>query len=226
MLRAQSAERVQDNLDHLATLELGDAGAGALADARTRLAGPGCGAGGARWRRRPLADIDARAEALLAAAEALTDALEASGGAAGAAHRQPLRAPAHARAAPGQGRAAGVDASGAARPRGRLAPTMDAFEAALLELEHAPLSSPEIRAALAAARDEWLRLVRGVRDADSAEGRAALVRSSEALVDTFERAHGRRTSTACRSSCPELPAAGGPCSRAQAATFSTCAWRV
>ena len=71
--------------------------------------------------------------------------------------------------------------------RGRLLPTMNEFEAALSELERAPLSSPEIRAALVAARDEWLRLVGGVQALDSAEGRATLVRSSEALVDTFER---------------------------------------
>jgi hypothetical protein len=68
-----------------------------------------------------------------------------------------------------------------------LASTMDAFEASLLELERAPLSSPEIRAALNGARDEWLRLVRGVRQAERAEGRAELVRASEVLVDTFDR---------------------------------------
>lgn len=37
------------------------------------------------------------------------------------------------------------------------------------------------------ARDEWLRLVGGVQALDSADGRATLVRSSEVLVDTFER---------------------------------------
>ena len=63
---------------------------------------------------------------------------------------------------------------------------MDEFEAALLELERAPLSTAEIRAGLASAGDEWLRLVGGVRALESADGRAALVRSSEALVDTFE----------------------------------------
>ena len=80
-----------------------------------------------------------------------------------------------------------ASALAAGTSRERLLPTMNEFEAALLELERAPLSSPEIRAALAAARDEWLRLVGGVQALESPEGRATLVRSSEALVDTFER---------------------------------------
>jgi hypothetical protein len=71
--------------------------------------------------------------------------------------------------------------------RDRLGATMDAFAAALVELEGAPLNSPEIRASLAAARDEWLWLVRGVHGADGPEGRVALVRASDALVATFEQ---------------------------------------
>lgn len=184
-LRAQSVERVKDNLDHLAGLPLDATSTQALAGVRaawealdTALA--------ARPAAAALAAIDASAEALLLAAEALTDALESSGGRralriVNLCGRQRMRAQRLAK-----------DALLAAMlPDGawsaQLAPTMDAFEASLLELERAPLSSPEIRAALSGARDEWLRLVRGVRQADRAEGRADLVRASEVLADTFDR---------------------------------------
>ena len=70
--------------------------------------------------------------------------------------------------------------------RERLVSTIDTFEATLLELERAPLSSPEIRDALAGAREEWLRLLSGVRSADRSDGRAELVRASEVLVDAFD----------------------------------------
>lgn len=185
VLRTESVERVQDNLDHLGALELGDASAGALAGAR--LAWQALSSAlAARQTPQALAEVDARAEALLAAAEALTDALEASGARralriVNICGRQRMRAQ---RLAKDALLASMLPASAS---RDRLVPTMEAFEAALLELEQAPLSSPEIRAALVAARDEWMRLVRGVRGADNAEGRAALVRSSEALVEVFER---------------------------------------
>ncbi len=130
--------------------------------------------------------IDASGEELLIAAEALTDVLESSAGRralriVNLCGRQRMRAQRLAK-----------DALLAAMlPEGawsaRLAPTMDTFEASLLELERAPLSSPEIREALHGARDEWLRLVRGVRHADRAEGRAELVRASDVLADTFDR---------------------------------------
>lgn len=185
VLRTQSAERVQHNLDHLATLTLGQPGTEALARVRaawqaleTALA--------ARLAAPVLAEIDARAEALLMAAEALTEALEASGARralriVNICGRQRMRAQ---RLAKDALLASVLPAPGSQQ---RLAATMDEFEAALRELESAPLSSPEIRAALVIARDEWLRLMGGVRALDSAEGRASLVRSSDALVDTFER---------------------------------------
>jgi len=184
VLRTQSAERVQSNLDHLATLGLKAAGALALAEARaawtvlsTALAARPSAAG--------LADIDHRAEVLLAAAEALTEALEASGARralriVNICGRQRMRAQRLAKDA------LLASALRQQTAQARLLPTMDEFEAALLELERAPLSTAEIRAGLASAGDEWLRLVGGVRALESADGRAALVRSSEALVDTFE----------------------------------------
>ena len=133
-----------------------------------------------------LNEIDASAEALLNAAEALTDVLESSGGRralriVNLCGRQRMRAQRVAKDA----LLASMLPGGAWNAQ--LASTMDAFEASLLELERAPLSSPEIRAALGGARDEWLRLVRGVRQADRAEGRADLVRATEVLADTFDR---------------------------------------
>jgi len=188
VLRTQSTERVQQNLDHLATLELGAAGVLALGEVRAAwngLAAPLA----AKPAPQGLAEIDARGEALLQAAEALTEALEASGARralriVNICGRQRMRAQRLAKdALLASALAAGVS-------RDRLLPTMNEFEAALLELERAPLSSPEIRAGLATARDEWLRLVGGVQALDSPEGRATLVRSGEALVDTFERLTG------------------------------------
>lgn len=185
VLRTQSAERVQQNLDHLSALGLTGTGAQALAEAQHAWTGLSA-ALSARATAPGLAEADARAERLLAAAEALTEALEASGARralriVNICGRQRMRAQRLAKDA--------LLASMLGEPaaRARLAPTMDAFEAALAELEHAPLGTAEIRAALASARDEWLRLVGGVRAADSPEGRATLVRASDALVDSFER---------------------------------------
>ncbi|MDR6886931.1 AmiR/NasT family two-component response regulator [Variovorax sp. 3319] len=185
VLRTQSVERVQQNLDHLAALELGAPGAGALGDVQAAWSGLSA-ALAARAVPQALADIDRRGDELLAAAEALTDALEASGARralriVNICGRQRMRAQRLAKDA------LLASALAAGTSRERLLPTMNEFEAALLELERAPLSSPEIRAALAAARDEWLRLVGGVQALESPEGRATLVRSSEVLVDTFER---------------------------------------
>jgi len=185
ILRSQSTERVQDNLVHLAALELDEACANALAEARAAWNALEVVLG-MRLTPQVLVDIDARADALLLAAEALTGALETSGARRALriiniCGRQRMRAQRLAKDA----LLASTLSSSASRQR--LAPTMSEFEAALLELEQAPLSSPDIRSALASARDEWLRLVRGVREIDSAEGRAALVRSSDALVETFDQ---------------------------------------
>ncbi|PIF73940.1 PilJ/NarX-like methyl-accepting chemotaxis transducer [Variovorax sp. 54] len=188
VLRTQSTERVQQTLDHLTALELGPVGVQALGEVQAawnELAA----LLGAKPAAQGLAAIDARGEALLSAAEALTDALEASGARralriVNICGRQRMRAQRLAKDA----LLASTLAAGASRDR--LLPTMHEFEAALLELERAPLSSPEIRAGLVSARDEWLRLVGGVQALDSPEGRATLVRSSEALVDTFERLTG------------------------------------
>jgi len=189
-LQAEAAQRAQDNLDHLAALPLlaaespaawhqglaaTDAAWCALRDAQP-----------ARLTPEALQAMDQHADTLLAAAEALTDALQA-GGARGALHivnlcgRQRMRVQRLAKDA--------LLASLLHQParRDALLPLMDAFEATLLELEQAPLSSAEIRTTLAAARDEWLRLLRGLRDADGDEARAALAHAGDALLLLFDR---------------------------------------
>jgi len=71
---------------------------------------------------------------------------------------------------------------------------LDDFEHSLNELEAAPLSTPDIRAALAETRNEWLRLLRNLREASSpgrgtnpAQGQLAFVHASDRLLDLFER---------------------------------------
>ncbi|HEY9066874.1 MAG TPA: ANTAR domain-containing protein [Burkholderiaceae bacterium] len=182
--RKEAGDRVRQTLEHLAGLALDAAAGRALEHVQ------------ASWRSleaalaprlsgETLADIDVRAEALLDAADALTTALEASGARralriVNLCGRQRMRVQRLAKDA----------LLGAMLPGGpwreRLAPTMREFEVVLAELEHAPLSSPEIRAGLAAARDEWLQLMRGVAAVDRAEGRSQLVRASDSLVDAFD----------------------------------------
>lgn len=185
VLRRESLQRAQQCLEHLDGLALDSRAAHSLAQVRhawkpladaldDRAAAPG-----------GLAELDERAEALLGAAEALTGALEATGARnalriVNICGRQRMRAQRLAKDA----LLASLLNSEAARARQTL--TMDEFEAALLDLEQAPVSSAEIRAMLAQARDEWLVLLGGVRSADSADGRMALVRASEALLQRFD----------------------------------------
>ena len=182
--RTDSLKRVQLNLEHLATLGL--QGAAAQAFDRVRSAWQALEAT-LKPRATPaaLVAIDTQAETLLEAAESLTDELELSGARralriVNLCGRQRMRAQ----------RVAKDALFAALLPDGpwreRLESTIATFEATLLELERAPLSSPEIRDALTGARDEWLRLLRGVRSADRADGRAELVRASEVLVDAFD----------------------------------------
>jgi len=191
-LRDESIAHVQRNLDQLAALAI-EAPAGAalqqvhaawqaLQLAIDAKAPRGAAAGAA------LETTDALAESLHDAAEALVGALEAAG-ARRALHivnvcgRQRMRVQRLAKDA-----LLAMLLPGGAH-RARLAPTIAEFDAALLELERAPLSSPEIRDALAAARADWQRLVRsaqGTERAERAESAADLVRASDALVQTFD----------------------------------------
>lgn len=185
VLRKESVQRVQQNLEFLGGLALDAKAAQGLAQVRTAWSAL-ADALGQRPTPDGLAVQDERAEMLLRAAELLTDALEATGARralriVNICGRQRMRAQRLAKDA----LLASVLAQGATQQR--LAATMDEFEAALLELEKAPLSSGEIRATLANARDEWLALLGGVRNADTSDGRMALVRASEALLLRFDQ---------------------------------------
>jgi len=133
-----------------------------------------------------LQQADSAADALLAHAEALTDALE-SGGARRALHlvnlcgRQRMQVQRLAKEA--------LLASLLGQPErmAQLPALMEVFETALRELEHAPLGSPAARATLDAARVQWLHLLRGLRLADGPEGRHGLAVASDALLVLFDQ---------------------------------------
>lgn len=128
---------------------------------------------------------DARAEALLSTAEALTQALENAGGRNGLhlvnlCGRQRMRVQRLAKEA--------LFTRLLRRDNAALLQALQQdVEQSLLELEAAPLNSPETRAVLASARDEWLRLLRALHAADAPAHRATLSASSDALLETFDR---------------------------------------
>lgn len=136
-----------------------------------------------------LARVDAEAERLLTAAEALTAALEAASplptlGIINRAGRQRMLSQRLAKQAllgtladGDAGRVAAADA---------VASIQD-FEATLAELEHSPLSTPAIREGLAQALAVWRRLTSGLRDAQTVRGREVIAADSEALLQAFER---------------------------------------
>ncbi|CAN5327017.1 hypothetical protein BH11PSE10_BH11PSE10_21450 [soil metagenome] len=72
----------------------------------------------------------------------------------------------------------------------RITQGLTSFEAGLVELESAPLSSADIRALLAAVRDEWGRLLRSLRDLQGPEAAAGLARSSEVLLSQLDQLTG------------------------------------
>lgn len=132
------------------------------------------------------------AEALLAAADALTAALEAASGRlnlrlVNQCGRQRMLSQRLAKQALLAGllpeNAAAGHAAGATQ-------TVREFEATLAALEQAPLATDTIRAALAQARGQWQRLLDGLRRAgngDAAAGRSTLARESAALLNSFEQ---------------------------------------
>lgn len=188
-LQEEAAERVQGNLDHLAAcppLAQAPAATRGALDAAQQAWAALQRALGQRQSPAALAESDRCAMRLLEAAEALAEALE-HGGARRALHivnlcgRQRMRVQRVAKDA------LLAALLGDATRRAAIEPQLDDFEAALRELEQAPLATAETREALATARDEWLRLLRGLRAADGAEGRALLAASSDALLDVFDR---------------------------------------
>ena len=139
-----------------------------------------------------LASLDGAAEALLAAAERLTRALE------GASALQTLSAVNLA----GRQRMLGqrllkqvLLGALLATPHGAQALSLAAgtareFDQALQRLQQLPLSSPAIRIALDAAAREWQRMQQGVREAGHEAGRRQLALAAEALLARFEELTG------------------------------------
>jgi AmiR/NasT family two-component response regulator len=188
-LQEESARRVLDNLAVLARHCDGTPAAMACAEAARcwdRLAAELQ----ARLDRAALARIDANAAALLAAAEHLTQILQTAAGRRSLhiinlCGRQRMRvqriakehllalldAPAGVPNRPGQGVPATL---------------LDEFERAQRELEEAPLSSPGIRTALAQVRDDWLRLLAGLRTPDTHAGARAMAQASETLLERLD----------------------------------------
>ena len=133
--------------------------------------------------------LDVLAERLLAQAERLTAALEANGAAA----------PLHVINICGRQRMLSQRLAKQALLGGMLSPelglaaredarnTASAFEQALLVLDAAPLSSPDIRHLLGQAEEQWRLMSAGLGRPDSAGGRSALASSSESLLELFDR---------------------------------------
>lgn len=195
---ADTAQRLQRNLDWLARLNLPPAEAALLAAthaAWTSLQQTPVPAAAARPTRAVpawLAEADSQAEQLLERADALTGALEAGSGrrhlqVVNVSGRQRMLAQRLAKQALLAGLLAQPQAAGHAQAA---AQTVREFEAALSALEQAPLATEAIRAALALARGQWQRLLDGLRRSEGPEaalGLAALARESEALVASFDQ---------------------------------------
>ncbi|MEO5688812.1 MAG: ANTAR domain-containing protein [Burkholderiaceae bacterium] len=189
LLKTQSMQRVRDNLEMLAPQCATTSAQPAYT--RTEL----CWQVLAQALDAPRIDasalrhVDALAAQMLAAAELLTEALQAAAGRR-ALHivnqcgRQRMRVQHIAK----EGLMAAIGAA-SSEPQALLRrheAALDDFEAAQRELEQAPLTSPEIRSTLEQVRDDWLRLLGGVDACGTGAGRRALVQASEALLVRLE----------------------------------------
>jgi AmiR/NasT family two-component response regulator len=136
-----------------------------------------------------LARVDVAADELLAAAEALTAALEAASPLAtlaivNRAGRQRMLSQRLAKQALLGTMFDGPAAQAAADEAVR---SIQAFEATLHELERSPLSTPLIRDELERASAAWRRMLAGLHTAHTLEGRASIASESETLLAAFER---------------------------------------
>ena len=136
-----------------------------------------------------MARADTLAEQLLDAAERLTAQLEEAGAAAplqvlNLAGRQRMLSQRYAKAAL-------LGALGhptlAQRSTLLMASTRADFDEAMHDLNNLPLSSPDIRHALAQAKVQWQQMLAGAGSAAQPAGRDALAQASEALLTTFEQ---------------------------------------
>jgi len=185
----QSAQRVRDNFEMLVrqctgTLAQGDCERATQAwDALARALAT------ARIDVPALLRIDRCADDLLAAAERLTGTLQAVAGRRGLhivneCGRQRMRVQRVAKESLLAALHRSVDEGRSLSLRRDAA--LDEFERAQRELEQAPLSSAIIRATLVDVRDEWHRLLGGLRNVDSSDGRRALVHASEVLLERLD----------------------------------------
>ena len=189
MLQQQSSQRVHDNLEMLARQCAGTAAQAACAQVGQRWEALASALAAPRIAPADLLRIDRHADDLLAAAERLTDALQAAAGRR-ALHivnecgRQRLRVQRVAKESL-LATLARAQTEGPALAQRRDAALAD-FEAAQRALEQAPLASPEIRATQVQVREEWLRLLAGLRAHATADGRRALVHASETLLERLD----------------------------------------
>ncbi len=188
-----AAQRVQDNLVHLARLRLTTddapvdaarwgaplaAAHAAWAALQTALA--------KRLSRAGVAQADQHAEALLGAAEALTEALQASAGRpalqlVNLCGRQRMSVQRLAKQA--------LLASVLGQPQrlATLAPLVQAIDDGVAALLGSALTSPEIRSALAAVREHWQRMRLGLRGDGGDDGLALLAHASDQLLDILDQ---------------------------------------
>ena len=190
--QVQAGQQVQHNLEHLAGLALQGEAAAALATAceawQTLASALGAGARQKqqeRQDRHALALAEPCAEALMLAADRLTDSLQSRGarGALGIVNlcgSQRMRAQRIVKDALLATLLPADDAPARAK---RLQHTIDQFSQVQRQIEAAPLTSPDIRAALEATGEAWLVMLRALRAADP----AALVHAGEPLLQHLER---------------------------------------
>jgi AmiR/NasT family two-component response regulator len=131
-----------------------------------------------------LTALDEAAELVVAQANALVDALEASGvapsvGVVNQAGRLRLLSQRMAKLA--------LLAPGLPGAPAAMAATASAFEAGLRELAQSPLSTPEIRILLGQGEREWKLLRDAVPKAGQAAGRMKVAAASEELFSVFDR---------------------------------------
>jgi AmiR/NasT family two-component response regulator len=146
-----------------------------------------------RPERERLAEFDTLAEALLHEADALTAAVEAQGltttlHVVNLCGRQRMLAQRMAKQAL-LGTLLRGDAANAARAAA--VETDNEFRHALQALAELPITTPEIRSALAQAGQLWQQLIGAWPEVDAMGGRRTLARTSEALLELFDELTAR-----------------------------------
>ncbi len=185
----QSSQRVRDNLEMLARQCDGSTAQAACAQAARHWEALASALDAPRIDRAAVLRIDRCAEDLLDSAERLTGALQEAAGRralqiVNECGRQRLRVQRVAK----ESLLAALPHSEAERDaqERRLDAAQAEFEAAQTALEQTPLVSTEIRATQDRVRDEWWRLLAGLRAHATPDGRRALVRASETLLDLLD----------------------------------------